>query len=333
MIGWFVGIALALVLVFALLAPLESLRWWGRRKDVSLLSQLLHDVGQVHPEVARPDPRGYVVYLSGIASVDGTSDSRRERAVLAELAASLPDVVLAADVFPYAVDNRGLTQRASAWFWGRLSTLQRVPVARTVAQLINLRNGLRVLVSADPRYGPTYNLAVAHEVAASLARHGYRRGSGVPVTVVGYSGGGQIALGAAWYLAGSGLPVSVVSLGGVLSSDPALDRVRHVWHLYGSRDRVQRLGAVVFPGRWPWARLSAWQAAVDDGRLTRTCIGPMRHTGGRDYYDRHRRVEDGRSYRELTLEALRQVLTGHQPEAFVPGGGTRRADGQLGTLP
>lgn len=319
MIDWVLGISLGLVLVFALLSPLESLRWWGRRKDAGVLSALVHDIpDDAEATEDRPVPRAYVVYLSGIASVDGTTDSRRERAVLTDLAESMPDVVVAADVFPYAVENRGLNQRASAWFWGRLSRLQRVPVANLVAKLINLRNGLRVLVSADPRYGPTYNLAVAHEIAASLRRHGYRREEGVPVTVVGYSGGGQIALGACWYLAAGGVPVSVISVGGVLSSDPALDRVGHVWHLYGTKDWVQRLGALAFPGRWPWARLSAWRAAVDAGRISRTCLGPMKHTGGKDYYDRHLTVADGRSYREVTLDAMREILHGRDPAAVAP---------------
>lgn len=310
MIGWLIGIAAGLVLVFALLAPLESLRWWGRRPDAPMLADLVRD--QVDPETARdpahPAPRRYVVYLSGIGAVDGLIDSRRERAMLAALAEALPDVVVAADVFPYAVENRGLTQRASTWFWGRLTRLQRVPVANFVANLINLRNGLRVLVSADPRYGPTYNLAVAHEIAASLTRHGYRWQEPAPVTIIGYSGGGQIALGASWYLAATGVPVSIISVGGVLNSDPALDRIEHLWHFYGTKDHVQRLGAVVFPGRWPWAGLSAWRSAMDAGRISRTCLGPMRHTGGRDYYDRHLVVEDGRNFREVTVDALREVL-------------------------
>lgn len=319
MIGWLVGIAVLLVLVFALLAPLESLSWWGRRPDEDVLARL---VGELTSATDSPDPvpprdgpapQGYVVYLSGIASVDGTSESFRERAVLEALAAAVPEVVVAADVFPYAVDNRGLTQRASAWFWGRLSRLKRVPVARAVAQIINVRNGLRVLVSADPRYGPTYNLAVAHAVAASLARHGYRREENLPVHLIGYSGGGQIALGASGYLARSGIPVSVISLGGVLTSDPALDRVGHVWHLYGEADWVQQLGAIIFPGRWRWAQLSAWRAATDAGRVTRTCIGPMAHTGDRGYYDRHHTLADGRTYRQATVDAFSDILTGRAP--------------------
>lgn len=295
----------AIVLLFALLSPLESLRWWAR-SDLPAIGALIRTDDDVAP--ADPQPRLFAVYLSGIGAVDGTTDSRRERAVLDELAERLPDVAVAADVFPYAVENRGLTERATTWFWRRLQRLQRVPVATVFSNLINLRNAMRVLVSSDPRYGPTYNLAVAQEIAESLSRHGYDWQRRPPVAVIGYSGGGQIALGASWYLAARGVPVSVISIGGVLSSDPALDRVQHVWHLYGDRDRMQLLGPLLFPGRWPTSQLSAWRAAVRAGRVTTRRIGPMRHMGGRDYFDRHHE-EDGVSYRELTVGALVEALT------------------------
>ncbi|GAB2986315.1 hypothetical protein [Actinotalea caeni] len=300
--------ALVLVLVFALLAPLESLRWWSRRRDAAVLDALARPDARSTAPARTPAPRAYLVYLSGIGAVDGVTDSRRERAVLAEIAERVPDVAVTADVFPYAVENRGLTQRATTWFWGRLQRWQRVPVASLASNLINLRNALRVLVSADPRYGPTYNLAVAHEIAESLTRRGYDWERRPPVVVVGYSGGGQIALGSAWYLAGLGAPVSVVSIGGVLSDDPALDRVQHLWHLYGARDRMQLLGPLLFPGRWPTSRFSAWQQAVHAGRVTTRRIGPMRHMGGRDYFDRHHTDADGTSYRRLTVDAIVEVL-------------------------
>lgn len=297
-----------LVLVFALLAPLESLRWWSSRSDVAVLEGLARpDPGSSAPP-REPAPRMYAVYLSGIGAVDGTTDSHREQATLRDLAERLPDLAVSADVFPYAVENRGLTQRATAWFWGRLQKLQRIPVANVASYLINIRNSLRVLVSADQRYGPTFNLAVAHEIAQSLARQGYDWQARPPVAIIGYSGGGQIALGASWYVAGLGVPVSVVSLGGVLSDDPALDRVQHVWHLHGSRDRMHLLGTVLFPGRWPTAPLSSWNRALHAGRITIRTIGPMRHMNGKDYFDRHDTDADGVSYRQLTVDALVEAL-------------------------
>lgn len=310
MIVWVIVGALALLLAFALLSPLESLRWWSRRRDVGSIRSLTRAVAEEEGDAEAPDggARRFVVYLSGIGAVDGVTDSRRERAVLEALSEALPDVVVTADVFPYAVDNRGLTQRATTWFWRRLKRLQRVPVASTLSNLISLRNALRVLVSADPRYGPTFNLAVAQEIVASLTRHGYPWARRPPVTIIGYSGGGQMALGATWYLAALDVDVSVISIGGVMADDPALDRVDHLWHLYGTKDRMHRIGDVLFPGRWRTTRLSAWNVAVHDGRITREVLGPMRHMGGRDYFDRHETLDDGRSYRQATIDALVTIL-------------------------
>ncbi|WP_420112296.1 hypothetical protein [Pseudactinotalea sp.] len=309
MIGMLIAAAVAVLLAFAFLAPLESMRWWTRRTDDDVLGDLTR--AEAEPDGVtplRPQPRRFVAYLSGIGTVDGARGSRREKAVLDAVAERLPDVAIAADVFPYAVDNRGLTQRATKWFWSTLARLQRIPVARAPSYLINLRNALRVLVSADPRYGPTYNLAVAQEITESLTRHGYDWEERPPVTVIGYSGGGQIALGCCWYLAALGVPVSVISIGGVLSDDPSLQRVEHVWHFYGARDRTHMLGPLVFPGRWPTAPLSDWHKAKQAGRITLRTIGPMKHMGARDYFDRHHSDDAGVSYRQLTVDALVEAL-------------------------
>ena len=310
MIGMLIAGAVLLLLSFALLAPLESLRWWTRRNDDSIVGDLAR--AEIEPDgvtALSPQPRRFVAYLSGIGTVDGARRSRRETAMLAEVAERLPDVEITADVFPYAVDNRGLTQRTTRWFWTLLAKLQRIPVAKAPSYLINLRNALRVLVSADPRYGPTYNLAVAQEITESLTRHGYDWEERPPVTVIGYSGGGQIALGCCWFLAALGIPVSVISIGGVLSDDPALQRVEHAWHFYGSRDRTHMLGPLVFPGRWPTAPLSDWHRAKQDGRITLRTIGPMKHMGSRDYFDRHHHDDAGVSFRRLTVDALVKALS------------------------
>lgn len=310
MIGMLIAAAVAVLLAFAFLAPLESMRWWTRRTDDDVLGDLTRS--EAEPDGVtplRPQPCRFVAYLSGIGTVDGTRGSRREKAVLDAVADRLPDVAITADVFPYAVDNRGLTQRATKWFWSTLARLQRIPVAKAPSYLINLRNALRVLVSADPRYGPTYNLAVAQEITESLTRHGYDWEERPPVTVIGYSGGGQIALGCCWYLAALGVPVSVISIGGVLSDDPSLQRVEHVWHLYGSRDRTHMLGPLVFPGRWPTAPLSDWHKAKQAGKITLRTIGPMKHMGNKDYFDRHHSDDDGVTYRQLTVDALVEALT------------------------
>lgn len=122
--------------------------------------------------------------------------------------------------------------------------------------LINGRNAAQLFVSADRRYGPTYNIGTAREVFEALLRNGYPFDSGKPVTLVGFSGGAQISIGAASYLGMSDIPIRVVSIGGMMSDDPGLNRVEQVWHLRGTKDIFEKLGGVMFAGRWPHAAFS-----------------------------------------------------------------------------
>jgi hypothetical protein len=167
----------------------------------------------------------------------------------------------------------------------------------------------QVAVSADQRYGPVYNLGVAKEIVASLLRHGYPLGSGKPVTLYGYSGGGQVALGAVPYLKKVlKAPVRVISMGGVMSSDPGLDALDALVHLDGAHDTTDDLGRIVFPGRWPLAAGSPWNRALAAGKITIREIGPFTHTGPGGYLDTERRLPDGRTHLVVTLAAALQVL-------------------------
>lgn len=307
---------LIVVVVFALLAPLDSMRWWERRGR----TQAALGAMPANPDhlPRRPDARLFVVYLSGIGAVDGTTDAVWERETLAQLAAALPDVAFTADVFPYDVENRGLTQRASSWFWGKLASWQRT--SRNLFQialsyLINLRNALRVLVSADPRYGPIFNLSVAQQIIDSLDRHQYDWSRRPPVIVIGYSGGGQIAVGAGWYLTAAGLPISVISLAGVVDSHPGLARLNRLWHFYGSKDDVQRIGPLVFPGRWPIFRTSLWNKGKRSGQISVECIGPMTHVDKNGYFD-PAMVHDGKVNRTVTEEVLTRILLEAESAGF-----------------
>lgn len=305
MITWTLGILALILLLFVLLSPLESLRWWVDKgeKEVRETFEL------VPPEAVAENPaRRYVVYLSGVGVVGGDRLSSREEAWLESLRALLPEVRVVSDVFPYAVDNRGLLQRTTVWLWSRLDRWRRGSSVNLLPLLINLRNIAKVLVSADPRYGPTLNIGLAQELWRSLQRHGYVPGSGTPVTIVGFSGGGQMALGAGWFLSGLGVPVSVISVGGIFGDDPGLDRVSHLWHLHGTRDRAQHLGTVAFPGRWPTAPLSTWGRAKREGRITTEVIGPMGHDGPRGYYGRRAFGPDGRNHADITRDAVAAIV-------------------------
>lgn len=313
--GEIVGVVLTAVVVvlfvFAFLAPLDSLRWWDRRgadagSEVVLVPQHSDPLPGQEPSDA------FLVYLSGIAAITGTYDNVSEREFLADLADVLPSVTIAADVFPYSVAGVGLTQRRSAWFWGKLADWQRnssLLLAKGISGLVQVRNAFRVMVSADPRYGPTFNLGVAQQIIDSLSRHGYDWTRRPPVVILGYSGGGQVAIGAAWYLGAVGLDVSVISLAGVLNSDPGIARLSRLWHFYGRKDGTRPLGPVIFPGRWPVSRTSRWNQAKREGRITAACLGPMKHAEGRDYFDAQAVDEQGVSFRTLTIRAVSRAIS------------------------
>jgi hypothetical protein len=175
-----------------------------------------------------------------------------------------------------------------------------------------MRNLFQVLVSADHRYGPLYSFAISRIARERLEAHGYRRGSGIPVVLLGSSGGGQISVGAATYLrAEIDAALSIVTFGGVMASDRGVEEAARLASLYGAGDRVYALGRAVFPGRWPVATSSFWNVARSEHRLSERRIGPMHHSGPGGYLDPAPRP-DG-AYLDTTVrevaDAVRQVLS------------------------
>jgi hypothetical protein len=136
-------------------------------------------------------------------------------------------------------------------------------------------------------------------------------GSAAPITLLGYSGGAQIALATAGYVQATlQAPVQVISLGGVMNASASLDTIDRLIHLYGTADRSHRLADWIFPARWPFFPNSSWNRATAAGRITRICLGPMVHTGRNSYLDATQSVADGRSYRDVTADAVATALHG-----------------------
>jgi len=259
-----------------------------------------------------------MIYLSGIGHISSTYSTRYEDAFLAAIAAQVPDLAIIADVFPFSAQNQSMTsERVLGGFWGWVSA-QRKGRLKFAADLILIRNILYTAVSADQRYGPIYNYSVATLLLQSLLRQGYRLGSGAPVTLLGYSGGGQIALATAGYLKTTlRVPVQVISLGGVVDAHPAIDRIDTLSHLYGTKDAWQRFGQAIFPARWPIAAWSRWNRAVASGKIMIICAGPMVHEGRHSYLDDTAMLASGQSYMAHTTEIIaklvRQFAAAHAP--------------------
>ena len=306
MIATLVTSAAVVLILMGLFAPFETLGWWAgwygeKPGERGLPGEL---------EAPQSEAEQFAVYLTGIGGTSPTEYSELEQGFLDELKKRLHNVELVDDVFPYASSNRALTgQRVFGWFWRRLRNLKGRGAVGAIGFLINIRNLWQVLVSSDERFGPLYNYATAQHTLGKLLKHGYPLGSGKPITLIGYSGGGQIAVGAAPLLEETtGAPVHVISLGGVMSSSENILDLDGLTHLYGEKDSTQRLGYVMFPQRWPFLPWTAWNRARKRGLITRTLIGPMGHTGANGYMDPDARLENGQSYLERTLEVISGLI-------------------------
>ena len=294
------------LLLSALSAPFEALGWWAGWYG-SPEMETSEPPRDLKP-VQKPESSRFIVFLTGIAGVRQEIYLPNEREFLKRLIDKVPDATLVDNIFPYSVINRALTgQRFFAWFWRY--TLWRKEHGGWVGFLINIRNLFQVAVSADFRYGPMYNQGSTELIIRGLKQHGYVVDSGRPVVLIGYSGGGQIALGAATYLHKQlNAPIRVIGLGGVMCSDVGLNHIEHLYYIRGTRDAVQRLGVILFAGRWPIFSRSYWNQAKANGKITEIDLPQMRHNGPGGYLDDHSFLENGQSYLDKTVATMVEIL-------------------------
>lgn len=303
------GIALLGLLVWAALAPFEALGWWAGWFGDKIYQQEIEIPPLVRPSPAEVD--NYIVFLSGISRVSGEPMSRREQNFLRELASAMPNSVVVDNIFPYSVNNLPLTGQpifARTWRWVLKRKLSSHWLERLAGYLINVRNMWQVAMSIDKRYGPIYNQALAQVLIYTLVRYGYDLEKRRPIILIGYSGAGQIAIGATTYLKEElNAPIFVVSLGGIFGSDVGLLAADHVFHLYGAEDKPQQLSQILFPGRWPFFFYSAWNRAVRLGRYTEVCLGKVSHSGGMGYLTTSRHLADGETHLARTVRSIAEL--------------------------
>lgn len=309
------------VLIAGVLAPLGALTQWagwsgrpgrtpGPPAGATLMPPGAHPAAPAAVVAQAPDH--YFVYLSGIGDIAADFLHPPELAFVQAVQEALPRTRIIHDIFAYSVANVGLTEEERLgrfWRWLHTEKTQHGRAARLGRVMINGRNLLQVTVSADQRYGPAFNYATASTIFRNLLEDGFEPGSGVPVTLFGYSGGGQVVLGSAQYLKPAlGGPLQVLSLGGVMADSAGIEAADEIIHLEGARDSVQRLGDYLFPRRWPLARRSRWNQALASGKLRRVVAGPMLHNGPGGYLDPTVCIEDGRSYFEATVAMTVQFV-------------------------
>ena len=307
--GRIIGIALVLA---GLLAPFEALGWWagwyGKNGDTSLAT---NSIAKNSVRVATANPH-YVVYLDGIGK-SSFKYSFRSGKFLQLLEESLPgDRILIKDIIPYSVVNLPLTlNRPLAKFWQWIERTARLEV------LVLLRNMFQVAVSVDTRYGPIYNRGTAQIIIDRLLTAGYQPGSGALITLIGYSGGGQISLGALPYLKRVlAAPIEVISLAGVISGNNEVAQVEHLYHLVGEKDRVVRFTPLLFPRRWSIITWSNWNLAKSRGEISFISLGKVGHDSVNGPLDETAILANGCNHLQQTLNIILRILTrvdGYEP--------------------
>ena len=282
LISTLVIVAAIALLLLALLAPLESLEWWAGWSGPPQFAPL----AEVERTARVARPRCIVVYLSGIGSIGGDLLLPEEVGFLDLLEPLISGGVIVRDVFPYSATGVALTgARTWAELW-RLLEKMRIGGDTLLSSFINIRNLFQVAVAADPRYAPMYACGVACVIARAAVAAGFQPGTDQRIILLGYSGGAQMAVGSAPFLHEFlGIRVHVISLGGVLNSDAGIRLLSRLDHLVGEHDMMERVGRVVYPGRWPLASTSAWNVARRGGWLHVQRLAGMRHNTPGGYMD------------------------------------------------
>lgn len=310
LLGTVVVSALILLCITAALAPFESLGWWagwfGDSKTPPVPGQT--------PVVDQPSEKSqyhhFLVYLSGIGAMDPRSIPQEEIDWGCLAVKRIPQTTFVLDVYPYSVTNTGLgAERMFSRLWSYLDRRRLKNPYDVLQFLINIRNLFQVAISADRRYGPIYNLGVAKEIIKALQLRGYELGSGAPVTLVGFSGGAQVALGASTFLKPMlNAPIRIISLGGVMSDDVGVRAIDKLYHLWGTRDPLHGLGQKLYAGRWPIFPNSDWNQALSMGKIEFISMGPMHHNGSTNYFSWTAFTSQGVSHALATIDMINMLL-------------------------
>jgi hypothetical protein len=285
LLAWLVGLLVPLAGIYSVAGQYAFWNGWlGGLPDPASLFAPADQPLAASAETPTAADR-FVVYLDGIHQ-STEEHPPRVAALLAELRAQLPaGTELIEGVQTYTISPAELAADAgSRWFWRRLFALQEShpnPLVNwTCGALVQANNVIKVGISADRRYGPILNYELALKVAQRLVEAGLRRGSGQRIVLLGYSGGGEMAMAMADVLQVlCRCPVQIVTCCGVFSGNQRLDQVAGIAMVVGSRDPVAALGPLLFPGRSPLLPLSNWNKTRFAGRVRRDVVAGMGHNG------------------------------------------------------
>lgn len=287
---WIGGLGLALI-IEALLARHEVLIYSvGWRSPTTNLPE-----GLPYARGAAPDrpPAAYLVYLDGIGK-RRFQDTRDGGQLVKALIAGAPELRVLGQVQPYSPLADPLADRP-VWAW----------IRRRAGLLLFLHNVMQTFVAADRRYRPLYNRAVGNQIATQLRLAGYQPDSGIPVVLLSYSGGAQVATGAVDSLYTQlHAPLFLIMFGGFHNGANDLTHAEHLHQLTSASDRIERVGTWIFPPRWRLLRSTGWNRAVRDGKVTVHRLDPATHVGPRSYISPTAVLPDGRTHLGRTADKI-----------------------------
>ncbi|MDE3819606.1 hypothetical protein CN187_16735 [Sinorhizobium meliloti] len=242
-------------------------------------------------------PDAYVVYLDGIGKRRFT-DTRDGGELVKAVIAGAPELRVLSQVQPYSPLAEPLVGRP-VWDWLR----------RHAGITLFLHNVMQTFVAADRRYRPLYNRAVGTQIANQLRLAGYEPASGISVVLLCYSGGAQLATGAVEELfIQLRSPLRLITIGGFHNGANDLTHALHLYRLTSANDWIERVGVWLFPHRWRVWRRSAWNQALDAGKITVHTLDPAAHVGPQSYISLTARLADGRSYLDRTTETVIEII-------------------------
>ncbi|MCI4146682.1 hypothetical protein [Streptomyces sp. MMS20-AI2-20] len=286
------------LLAEGLLARYEVLAYGaGWRAPVTALP---HAVPYARGAAADAPPGAYLVYLDGIGK-RRARDSRDGGELVKKLLCGAPELRVLGQVQPYSPLATPLVERP---VWARLR--------RHAGLLLFLHNVMQIFVAADHRYRPLYNQAVGSQIAAQLQLAGYEPGSGVPVVLLSYSGGAQVATGAVGPLRTLlGTSPLLIMLGGFHNGANDLTHAAHLHRLTSASDRVERVGSWIFPQRRRLWWTGGWNKAVRAGKITVHALDPATHVGPRSYISPTALLPDGTSHLDRTAALVIALVRQH----------------------
>ncbi len=261
------------------------------------VTQLPPDVPIARGADPKRPPDAYVVYLDGIGKRRFT-DTRDGGQLVKAIIAAAPELRVLGQVQPYSPLAIPLVGRP-VWDWLR----------RRAGITLFLHNVIQTFVAADRRYRPLYNQAVGAQIAEQLRLAGYEPASDMPVVLLSYSGGAQVATGAVGELfAQLRAPMWLITLGGFHNGANDLTHALHLYRLTSVNDWIERVGISLFAQRWRLWRRSAWNRALDAGKISTRSLDPATHVGPQSYISPTAHLADGRSYLERTTETVLEII-------------------------